>query len=190
MSIGISNAPTAVMRWAFFVCIIAFGPGLGHASAQSTKRYRPLPEYAQWGQPDQEEGRRALSEFRQLGVTGDYYFEFSLHMIPRRGPERVASGRIWGGKRDGAAIIRLEIRDKAGKEARYLIVGGVNAVAWKWSTGDAAPAKLSAKDLFTPISDTVLTPFDLQMPYLFWKEFLYEGLAKIRERPTHRFLMY
>ena len=37
---------------------------------------------------------------------------------------------------------------------------------------------------------TDVTPFDLQLPYLFWKDFAYEGEVRFRGRPTNVFLLF
>jgi len=41
-----------------------------------------------------------------------------------------------------------------------------------------------------PLAGTDFTVFDLQMPFLHWPDFVYEGLAKVRGRPAHRFLLF
>jgi hypothetical protein len=40
------------------------------------------------------------------------------------------------------------------------------------------------------LAGTDLTAFDLQMPFLFWSDFVFEGLARVRGRPAHVFLLY
>ena len=40
------------------------------------------------------------------------------------------------------------------------------------------------------MAGTDLTAFDLQMPFLYWPEFVYEGLARMHGRPAHQFLFY
>jgi hypothetical protein len=43
--------------------------------------------------------------------------------------------------------------------------------------------------LFAPVAGTNLTVFDLQMPFLYWPDFNYQGLTRLRGRPTHQFLL-
>lgn len=158
--------------------------------AQSTKQYRPLPDYGQLGKPDPETGRKALEQFRSMGISGDYYLEFALDVIPRRGPVVRYAGRIWGGKREGADWLRLVARDAAGKEQRYLIQKNGDLSIWFWKEGDGAPSRAFGTETFSAILGTTITPFDLQMPYLWWSEYEYEGFTKLRGRPAYRFLMY
>ncbi len=165
------------------------GQGLLLAQGGS-KRYRPQPDYVQLGAPDQEEGRRLLAELRAMGIPGDYYLEFQLRMLPRRGEEKLYTGRLWGGRREAGAMTRLELLGADGSETRLLILTGPAPAIWKWSPGQDAPQRLPTAELFTPLGDTLLTPFDFQMPYLFWSDFVYEGIAKVRNRPSYRFLLY
>jgi hypothetical protein len=51
-------------------------------------------------------------------------------------------------------------------------------------------APLGVEALFEPVAGTGLTAFDLQMPFLYWPEFVYEGLARMHGRPAHQFLFY
>jgi hypothetical protein len=40
------------------------------------------------------------------------------------------------------------------------------------------------------VAGTHVAPFDLQMSYLYWPEFVYEGVSKVRGRPADTFLLY
>ena len=62
---------------------------------------------------------------------------------------------------------------------------------WRWTQGSGNPAEPPGiKALFEPVSGTNLTAFDLQMPFLYWPDFIYEGLARMHGRPAHQFLFY
>jgi hypothetical protein len=87
-------------------------------------------------------------------------------------------------------MTRLELLGADGSETRLLILTGPAPAIWKWIPGQDAPQRLPTAELFTPLGDTLLTPFDFQMPYLFWTDFVYEGIAKVRNRPSYRFLLY
>ncbi len=185
-------APATTLWRAFFFIglgLLLLGQGLLHAQGGS-KRYRPQPDYVQLGEADQEEGRRLLAELRAMGIPGDYYLEFQLRMMPRRGEETLYTGRLWGGRREGGAMTRVELLSADGSETRLLILTGPAPAIWKWIPGQDAPQRLPTAELFTPLGNTLLTPFDFQMPYLFWNDFVFEGIAKVRNRPSYRFLFY
>ena len=180
----------AARLWRAFFLLAGLALGAVAGLAQPAKNYRPMPNYVQFGVPDQAEGRRLMEDFRHLGISGDYYLEFRLRMMPHRGHETVYTGRLWGGRRPEGAYTRLELKEPGGAELRLLILNGPNPQIWSWRPGLLEAEHLGLADLFKPIPGTVLTPFDLQMPYLYWKEFTYEGLAKVRGRPAYNFLMY
>ena len=182
------KSPPAAKTWRAFLVLVAGLAAALDVRAQS-KGYRPPPEYLQLGQPDQEEGRRIVAEFRQMGLaTGDFYLEFDLHVMPRRGPERLQHGQMWGTRNDQGALTRVVLKDEAGSERRLLVQNGPQPAIWSWQAGGAGTRPLGLAEQFQPLAQTDLTPFDLQMPFLFWADFTFEGMARLRGRPAHRFL--
>jgi len=184
------QTPASLLWRAFFIGALACGLLSSSLLAQAGKRYRPAPDYVQVSKPDQAEGRRLMEEFRSMGIPGEYYVEFQLRMMPRRGDDRVSTGRLWGGHRNGGTWARVILLSPEGAETRLLIVSGPSPALWLWKPGMEAAQRLNTAELFKPMGDSLLTPFDLQMPYLYWQDFVYEGLAKVRDRPSHRFLLY
>jgi hypothetical protein len=171
-----------------FVLVAAALPIL---SAQP-KGFRPPPNYVTTAKPDQAEGARILGEFRQLGVAGDYWLEFELRVMPRRGAGRSVAGQMLGSRNELGPINRLTLPGAAGLsgERRWLIQGGPQAAAWQWQGAGGQTVALDAAGLFEPLGETELTLFDLQMPFLNWTDFVYEGLTRLRGRPTHSFVLY
>ena len=162
--------------------------------AHAQKGSRPPPAYVQLGEPDQKEGREVLEAFRRQGIAGDYYLEFELHVLPRHGTEQVLSGRLWGSRNAAGPISRISVPESAAgaaPEVRLLMQGGANPALWRWTKGVGAKTELVGIDaLFEPVGGTDLTAFDLQMPFLYWPDFVYEGLARVHGRPAHQFLFY
>lgn len=164
----------------------AFGQGAG-------KRYRPPPDYPQFGVPDQQEGRHILQEFRQRGIAGDYFLEFQLRVMPRRGADRSVSGRLWGSRTEEGPLTRLAFNaaNTSDPESRLLVQSGPAPKVWSWDARAPGEVKvLGLEALFAPLAGTDLTPFDLQMPFLYWSDFVFEGVRKVRGRPAHSFLLY
>lgn len=153
---------------------------------------RLLPRYVAVAPPDQEEGRRILAEFRQLGLPGDYYLELVLEVLPRRGPRREVPGRLWGSRNERGPVSRLALMPPGPQpEERLLAQGGADAGAWHWRGDRAAEVHpLPLGRLFTPLAGTTATAFDLQMPFMHWPEFVFEGVTKTRGRTVHAFLLY
>jgi hypothetical protein len=184
---SVKSSPAAKTWRAFFVLAALLAAALdGRAQG---KGYHPPPEYLQLGKPDQEEGRRIVAAFRQMGLAaGDFFWEFDLHILPRRGPERLQHGQMWGTRNDQGALMRVVLKDEAGAERRLLIQNGPQPAIWSWQPGGAAAQRLGLAEQFLPLAQTDLTPFDLQTPFLFWNDFTFEGVARLRGRPAHRFL--
>lgn len=188
--------PRVTRNWfcrqtALVVCLFCFA-GVLSAHGQS-KRFRPAPQYLQIGKPDQAEGKRILEDFRQRGFyAGDYYFEFELRVMPRRGAERTVQGRMWGSRNDQGPISRVAVAPGVqGQEQRLLVQNGPASSVWRWKSGEGSGSgQLSPAALFEPLAGTDVTAFDLELSFLYWGEFVFEGVSKIRGRPAHAFLLY
>lgn len=184
-----------------FVCAAA---GLAPAPLAAQSRLnRPPPRYLQLSPPDQKKGAEILREMRAAGPDGDYYLEFDLRVLPRRGEERQIPGRLWGGRNEDGPVTRLSLRPEAESakaeagagplksEQRLLIQGGPRPAAWQWPAKDGS-SSIAVDDgaLFEPLAGTDLSAFDLQMPFLYWSDFVYEGKTRLNDRPTDAFLLY
>lgn len=183
------NAPARKWRaflLAGFVCL----PVLAGA-APASKSTRPPPNFVQLRPPDQAEGARLLAEFRGLGPAGDYYLDFELQVRPRRGAGQVFSGQLWGTRNAFGPLSRVVLHDPATGPRRLLIQNGPSPAVWSWAADRDDPGPADSTRLFAPLlPGTDLTLFDLQMPYLYWPEFVFEGVTKLRGRPAHVFLLY
>ena len=184
---------SASLRFGFSVALVAFCILTPPVRAQ--KEFRPPANYVQLSPPDQAEGRAIVEGFRRQGIVGDYYLEFELQVLPRHGAEQILLGRLWGSRNAAGPVSRVSVRTaEAGLqsgEVRLLIQSGPSPQIWRWTEGSGSPvAPLAVEALFDPVAGTNLTAFDLQMPFLFWPEFIYEGLARMHGRPAHQFLFY
>jgi hypothetical protein len=98
--------------------------------------------------------------------------------------------RLWTRRNDKGPIWRLELNpDDATAQQRLLVQNGPQSALWSWRPGMAV-GSLGLDALFEPLAGTDLTAFDLQMPFLYWNNFVFEGLARVRGRPAHVFLLY
>ncbi len=156
---------------------------------------RPVPKYLS-AKPDQAEGGKVLQQFRNVGLQGSYWLEFELRVMPRKGPERLIEGAMFGMQGPDGPLTRLRTIDPANtggsKTQLYLLHGGSADAAWEWNAGQRGitPRRVEASELLAPMEHTDLTLFDLQMPFLRWTDFVYEGVANVRGRPAHAFLLY
>ena len=149
-----------------------------------SRGYRPPPSYLSVGKPDQAEGARILGEFHQAGIAGTYWLEFELRVMPREGAETTVTGQMLGTRNEQGPLTRLMIGS-----GQWLIQTGLQPSTWLAEKG-AVPGPMAAAQTLDPVAGTDLTVFDLQMPFLYWTDFVYEGLARIRGRPAHSFVLY
>jgi hypothetical protein len=181
----------------FLALALSIG-GLAPVAEAQSRLNRPAPRYFQLTPPDQAEGAKILREMRALGPDGDYFFEFELRVLPRRGEELRLPGRMWGGRNREGPLTRLSVIAPAspadgvtGVEQRVLVQGGARPAAWRWPAADGATTiAVDEATLFAPLAGTDLSAFDLQMPFLYWTDSVYEGKTRLNNRPVDTFLLY
>jgi hypothetical protein len=174
------DAP-AIFRRAFFI-LTTMAVGVSAA----TPPVQP-PELAQIGKPDAAEAQRLLTQFRESGIAGEYYLEFDLIELPRRGDEKHFQGRLWGGRNEQGAIERISLRDAGGNEHRLLVQNGPNATGWRLVSGQVQPLGVTA--ILDPVIPGVeLSAFDLQMPFLYWPGATVESIRRTYNRPSYQFV--
>lgn len=148
------------------------------------------PTFVQFGEPDQAKGAEILREFRGLGIAGDYYLEFDLSFLPRRGDAVVYRGRLWGSRNADGPVSRVVLEDGIGGVRKLLIQNGPTPVVWLWEEGMTAAKLLPESEVYAPLlPGAELTPFDLLMPYFYWDDFIFEGVSKVLGRAAHTFLV-
>jgi len=159
------------------------------ASAPAQPRLRPPASYVQPTPPSVEEGTAILEQSRHIGLSGPYYLEFDLRILPRRGEESTMAGRWFGNRNVSGPLTRIELAPGGDRNLVVIVHAGPNPAAWTGETGDRFK-EVSGADLFQDLAGTNLSTADLQTPFMYWTDFVYEGLARFRGRPTHVFLLY
>jgi hypothetical protein len=179
VTICVRFAP-AIIRRAFFVL------GAACASLSGAVPLSAPPELAQI-MPSAAEIAQILAQFRQTGIQGDYYLEFELRAMPRKGEEATWAGKMWGSRNTEGTITRVALSDGGKRESRLLVQNGAQPAVWRWQDGKTSRLEIAA--LFQPVVPGVdLTAFDLQMPFLHWPNPLLEKLTRMRGRPAHVFV--
>ena len=173
-------SPAVIWR-AFFIL------GFLSASVFAAGPSNAPPELAQVGLPDAAEVARSLVQFRQTGITGDYFLDFELRSLPRRGEEKSFQGKMWGSRNTEGSITRVALKGSDALEQRLLVQNGGRAAVWRLV--DHRVTELDFAKLFEPVVPGVnLTAFDLQMPFLYWPGVTLEKIARMRGRPAHVFI--
>lgn len=174
------NLPSPVLHRALLFVLAASSALV--ALAQADKFTLPIDRPAT-GKADQAEGARILTNFQGGGIAGDYWLSFELRVMPRKGAERSVTGTLLGARGPSGPLTRLVIPGE-----RWLIESGPQPSAWL-AAGDAAPRQLATGESGLAVAGTDVTVFELQMPFLYWSDFTYEGQALMRSRPTHSFVL-
>ena len=156
------------------------------------KANRLEPRFVSRGEADPAEGREIMTTFRRLGLPGDYFLEFDLEVLPRRGVKSVVKGRMWGSRNERGPISRVDLDDSPETPRTHLIAqNGTNPEAWRYlETTDGEVEALSKSDMMGDLAGTGLRIFELQMPFIHWPDYVFEGVTRIRGRTVHAFLMY
>jgi hypothetical protein len=156
---------------------------------QAQPRQRPPTSYAQIGLPDQAEGRKILEESRNIGLAGPYYLEFELRVLPRAGSERKLPGRWFGSRNASGPVTRIEVTPPGQPTEVWLVQSGFQPAVWRGTAeADFSAVELAAQQ--SALSGSNISAIDVQTPFMFWSDFVYEGLARFRGRPTHVFLLF
>jgi hypothetical protein len=129
-----------------------------------------------------------LARFRQSLWAEPTYLEFDLRQMPRRGDEHVFHGRLWGARDDRGSVTRIEVDVGAGGFThRFLVRSGPEPETWV-SDGGAAGTRSDTAAQAPLAPGLEMTPFDVQMPYLYWLDVDIAAVARIRGRPAFNYV--
>ena len=140
------------------------------------------------GKPVLPDGVTALSVldgFRRSIWSEPIYVEFELHQIPRRGDETVYRGRLWGTRNEQGPVTRFELAGTLPGFGRHLLIeGGPDGQVW--TSDKPGGGVVNPKALLEPLVPGLeMTPFDVQMPYLYWLDSSLVAVTRIRGRQTY-----
>ena len=107
---------------------------------------------------------------------------------------------MWGSWNESGPITRLRVSSVRSKdnepvnssqEVELIIQNGVTPQAWIRRNDRGEFELIEGEALFEPIMPSLLySPFDLQMPFVYWKDFTYEGPTLLgATRTAQQFLM-
>lgn len=150
------------------------------------KNRRPLQDLSA------REASDLLAQFRTHRLSGDAIISFELAILPRTMPTRRVSGRLALSWNHRGLVQRVAILSAPSDSTdstlvrEWLLQGGPVPQAWSRSGSAASFQWLNKAELLQPlVIDGYLTPFDLQMPYVYWKHFNYEGVGRLMSRHVH-----
>lgn len=150
---------------------------------------------------DAEEGAAKLAAFRNQRLAGDFYFEFQLEHKPRRARTVRYDGLMWGTWNENGSISRLivypnsdepKLNGESAGPVELIVQNGPEPKAWIRRSNEGDFRQIQDQEMFEPIlPELFYSPFDLQMPFVYWKTFSYEGPSlAMGSRVAQQFLMY
>ena len=162
----------------------------GMSSAQQRAGGNVVDRYEQIDQP---EGVRRMAAFRGQRLMGDYCFRFELEHLPRGQKTVRYYGTMWGSWNEQGPVTRVKLNAnfEVGFNVPVELIIQSGPQAKVWSRNVAGDFELLKGDaLFeSVIPGVTYSAFDLQMPFVYWEEFLYEGPARERSQIVQLFSM-
>ena len=137
---------------------------------------------------DHAEGEQRLRSFRQMWVEGDFSLKYTLQFIPRRGERQDIAGTIWSSNIADGPVSQIRIHSEPAED--LFLKNGPYASVLKRTHPSNEWSKVTTQGWFDPVDKGVtITAFDLMMPFIYWNDWNYEGVTKVRGRVAHAFLM-
>ncbi len=144
---------------------------------------------------DTERRHVALEKFRSYQWSSDFSFLIEMKHMPRRGRETVYDGQMWGTVDKQGTLQRYHLstidKEKVGrKNVNLIIKNGINPYVYSHDDNEAYH-KLTDKELFEPLfACLIYTPFDLQLPFIYWNDYVYGGYERIKGRLVYTYIFY
>lgn len=147
---------------------------------------------------DEDQAAGHMAAFRAQQLAENFCFRFQLEHKPRRGRTLRYKGVMYGSQSDKGLISRFSLfpaevgSTTVGQSPVELIVhNGVSPKVWMRRQLSSPFVLIDGAALFEPVFEGVLyTPFDLQMPFVHWNNYDYEGPSRILSRIAQCFSMY
>jgi len=169
-------------------CALISTPLHGQRSLINDTRYEVI---------DAEEGERRMEHFRRQRLDGDYCFRFVLEHLPSKAKTVRYYGTMWGSWNERGPITRIELSTEPDTLQidndsciEMIFQNGPEPEAWLRRSRKDEFVQLTGDALLEPVlAGIVYTPFDMQMPFLYWDEYKYEGPVRVRTSVAQTFLM-
>jgi hypothetical protein len=172
----------------FFCACLSCGAGTSSRD-ERVNRYEMI---------DQAESSHRIESFRAQRLQGDFCFKFQLEQKPRRGQTVRYDGIMYGSWNERGPISRFQLFPTqmgqqvslAAEPIEMIVQNGLVPEVWIRKQASKSFSLIEGSALFEPVFDGVLyTPFDLQMPFIYWEDYSYEGPSRVLSRIGQRFLM-
>lgn len=148
---------------------------------------------------DASDASQLLAFFKAQRLEENFCFHFQLRQKPRRGRSVDYEGVMYGSWNEEGPVSRYRLYPNAIGDVSPVDTSPIEIIVQNgrlprvWMRHRDAEAFTLVEDasLFKPIFDGILyTPFDLQMPFIFWDNYEYVGPSRVLSRIGQKFLMF
>jgi len=176
----------------FIALLLAVSPVVSWAqrSADDNLRSRTMERL------DEAKAAEMIRLFRLQHPAENFCFQFQLEHKPRRGRTVRYEGILFGSRNRFGPVTRVKLfREKLGEASpvglspiEIIVQNGLAPRVWVRNQVADDFVLIEDARLFEPIFEGVLyTPFDLQMPFVFWNDYTYEGPSRVLSRIGQKF---
>ena len=184
---GIAESKKSMIR-ATSAILAAACLGVWVSPQADAQRANKRPKIEILREIDLEEGRQRLNDFRRMWVVGDMSLRYQLQFIPRRGKRQEIEGTLWGTNGLGGPLSLIQIHGE--QETQLYLQSGPFASVSKKQISSSRWEMVDVDNWFETVDEQItLTAFDPMMPFIYWKEWTYEGVTKVNSRVAHAFLL-
>lgn len=177
------------MRLRFFFCLLFSLLAVSALFAQP--RGKVPPQFLNPTPLDEATGKAKLQRLRDAQPIGDTFLGFELAHFTKGKRTATSIGYLWTSWNDIGPISRLLVRqpDNSDNDRQFLLQSGANPKLLGIRDKTFVPLPPEQRD--TPLMPGVaFTAFDVQMPFIYWPDTVYEGPLRLRGRQAHNFLLY
>lgn len=175
--------------WLFLFCFLGVMVSSEAQSSLPTHR-NFLDQSPHMRHLDPNEAEAALERFWNQRFNGDFSFNFVLRHLPRRGEGVDYQGMLWGSGSD-RNVFRIQLMRGAGDALTLLLQGGRNPKAWKRKNPSGEIVPLNKVEWQTPLVPGLqYAPVHFLIPFIYWKDWEYEGNQRIKGRPARLFRFF
>lgn len=153
------------------------------------------PQFVNPEELNRAEGEAVLRDLREARWDGQYVFRFTFRVSAPGTEARFHDGWLHGCFLPEGLATRVIVHSVAADAPAthdWLFLPGPAGGVWHASGENPGPAqRLDAPALAQPmLPGLTYRPFDWQMPFLQWTDWVYEGPLRAKGRKAHNFLLY
>lgn len=163
------------------------------AAANAQPRGKVAPQFLDPTPLDEATGQAKLQRLRDARPIGDTFLSFELAHLKKGKRASTSIGYLWSSWNDAGPISRLLVRSQNSEETQrqFILQNGPDPFLWGLTEDATSFHPVAAAKRDAPLVPEIgFTAFEVQMPFIYWPDTVYEGPLRLRGRQAHNFLLY